>query len=139
MCPPLWIWLLGLAYMTYLAWQDWRARKISGLGAKPLFVLAWPIAYTCGWSRLLVAAVFFVTGLVLWRWGVLGGEDTRALPFVAALAPDAIVWGGLLHLLTWPVRKILGKEVRNVQDPGFVIYTLGLTVAILLRVGWERG
>ncbi len=139
MCPPLWVWIPGIIYMTYLAWKDWRTREVGGLGAWPLFLAAWPIAYACGWPRLAVAGVIFLVGLILWFVGMYGGEDTRMFPFVVALAPDAIIWSNLLYLLTWPLRKLQGKEVRGVQDPAFVTHTLGLIFALALRMIGQRG
>ncbi len=139
MCPSLWVWIPGIVYMAYLAWQDWRTREIPGLEAWPLLLVAWPIALICGWPRVVLTGIMFLVSLILWRGGVFGGADTRMIPFVVALAPDAVIWGGVLYLLTWPLRKLRGKEVKNVQDPAFVTYTLGLIFALFLRIASEKG
>lgn len=95
----------ALAVLLAAALQDLRERLIANRFSLALLVLGsaqhvlladgWRHALTLAGGALALAAIVFVVGFVLWRFGGLGGGDVKLLTAAAFLVgADGI--GGLL-------------------------------------------
>jgi prepilin peptidase CpaA len=134
---------LLLPACLYAGWSDTFQRRISNwlclLTAAAGFAVA---AVTAGvpemGSHALHAAVALVTGMVLFRFGMIGGGDAKFYTACAAWfawgdAPRlllAVSLAGLVLFLGWfTIRRIMRKPIRARSESHFDKLPYGIAIA----------
>lgn len=127
--PTLLLHLFILAWLLPCALQDWRSRHVSNWLTLPAFVLAWPAAlWQGGEDRLLFTFALFVGCWFAWQMKGMGAADGKIATALAALLPQAVLWGGGLLFLCF-----VGLRLRRQQQsvPAVVVLFLGTLLSIV--------
>lgn len=118
-----------LAWLLPCALQDWRSRHVSNWLTLPAFLLAWPAAlWQGGEDRLLFTFALFVGCWFAWQMKGMGAADGKIAVVLAALLPQAVLWGGVL-LFLWFVGLRLRQREGSV--PAVVALYWGTLIAII--------
>ena len=129
---------LHLAVFVWLlicAIQDWRRREVSNWLTLPSLAFAFSLRLTGqipGSMLPLLVAILFL--LFFWRFGWIGGADTKASLALALLDSQAGVWAWLgLGIWYLGLRLYYGRNCDH-QLPAFVGFTSGVGALLVVEV-----
>ena len=121
------LWLLPCA------WYDWRTREVPNWLTLPPFLLAWPASYILhGIGGLWLTGVTFAVTYFIFRAGMMGPADGKALTALVAVVPETLIPLALVHAAVAVYLRWRGMP--NARVPGMVLYLAGVALAPVL--GW---
>jgi len=115
-------------WLTVCAYHDWRTRTVPNALTVPPFVLAWPVAYVLhGISGLWLTGFVFAVTYFMFRAGMMGPADGKALTTLVAVVPETLVPLILVHAAV--ALYLRWKRMPNARVPGMVLYLAGVLLA----------